>query len=97
MSILHISHVHQLDTLATHDKPFTCLLQDDCPCEASHFQNPNCRGIALVGKRVLAMRRGKRLVELELSRQYRCPVRLFKNEKSARDWLEQHFQSATQQ
>lgn len=95
MSILHISHLSQLASLVNQTEPFTCLLSDDCPCDSSHFQNTSCRGIALVGKGSCAIRRGKHLVELELSRQYGCPVRLFKNEKTAQDWLDKQMQSAT--
>ncbi len=95
MNVLKISQSQELANIVQQSAPFVCLLHDDCHCNVGHFQNSNCVALAIVGRRVATVRRGKYFVERELSQQYGCPVRLFKNEAKAEQWLKKHLQGAS--
>ena len=96
MNILHISHNEELNMIKEQLDPFACLLQDEFPCTAKLFRDcTSCISIALVGRGIGSVRRGKQLIEMELSKQYGCPVRLFKNEDQAQEWLTSKLQVAT--
>lgn len=94
MAILQIQEPQELQQIMEKDEPFTCLLYQDCPCDAATFQQQTrCAGIALLAKRSFARRRRKHIIELALSRDFGCPVRLFTDEDRARQWLAKQLKS----